>query len=111
MNLYCELSDISASVFFWFLCGAAGDECTSYAQATPVINGVGAVSVSNPIAGVEVTLDQAALTGEMALSVVSIMSFDLSVYDRAEVRTFRCGRTNNPESNAITIDFTIISMS
>ena len=113
VQLYCELNAISARVFNWFLCDndEEHDECTVYAQATPVVNGEGAVTVYNPIAGLDVTIEIAVQSGQGAISVVSIMSFDLSVYDREQVRTFRCGRVNNPEpwSSAITIDITILS--
>lgn len=107
VNLYCELSNVSASAFHWFLCE---DECTIYALALPVIDGNGAVIVYDPIVGLEITIDSAVLTATRALSVISIMSFDLSIYNKEEVRTFRCGRAYNPESNNVTINIEFQSM-
>ena len=111
VNLQCKIKDLQLSVFHWFLCE---DECTAYALAFPAFNGFGSVTIddADTIAGVEITIDPAVRTGEMRLSVNSTMSLDLSIYSEEQVRTFRCGRANspNPESNAITLNFTIIRM-
>ena len=112
VNLQCKIKDLQLSVFLWFLCE---DECTAYALATPAFNGLGSVKIddgADAIAGVEITIDTAVRTGEMRLSVNSTMSLDLSNYSTDQVRTFRCGRANspNPESNPITLNFTITSM-
>ena len=111
VDLQCKLSGIpSVTIIEWFLCE---NECTGYALATAVVGNDGPVTIKeDAIAGVEITIDPAVLTGEATLSVNSTMSLDLSVYSTEQARTFRCGRANslNPESNAITLNFTIIRM-
>ena len=110
VNLQCKLEDLQLGVFHWFLCE---DECTVYAQGSTVINDYGSVTIIDTIAGVEITIDPAVQTGEGTLSVNSTMSLDLSIYRAEQVRTFKCGRASNQnplESNAITLNFTIISM-
>ena len=107
VQLYCELSDINASTFHWFLC--ENETCVVYALAIPVIDGSGSVIVDDPIAGLKITIDPAVQTAERRLSVISIMSLNVSIYNSERIRTFRCGRDNHPESNNVTIDFKHLS--
>lgn len=109
VKLHCAVNS-TASVIYWFLCE---NMCTMYARAVLIIGGNGSVteSTDSTIAGLEITIDPAVSTGgDNLLSVNSTMSLNLSIYSTEQVRTFRCGKSANPESNAITLNFTIISM-
>ena len=107
MRIICEVKDVRASVFYWFRCN---DKCTVYSRLLPVINGEGSATVQDPITGLQITIDQAVLTGNRAISFNSTMIIDSSIYNKDPVQTFKCGRNNNPESNSFAIDYGLQSV-